>query len=611
LSLFNELKRRNVFRVAIAYIVMAWLVMQVADVVLNNIEAPDWVFQVLMLFLGLGFPFAVIFAWAFEMTPDGLKRESEVDRSQSITGQTGKKLNHMITGILVLALAYFAYDKFVVSSERDTVLVDTATQSVPQQPADPVGQTRTIDKSIAVLPFADMSPNKDQEYFSDGLSEELLNLLAKIPELRVAARTSSFSLKGKDMQISEVGEILKVAHVLEGSVRTAGDRIRVTAQLIQSDNGYHLWSETYDRTLNDIFAIQDEIAAKVVEQLKITLLDITPTVKETDPQAYALVLQARHMVWQRTKEAMESSVKLYQQALEIAPDYTAAWTGLAANYHEQAGNGLRPIHEGYRLAREAANRALAIDPDYAPAYAVLGNIAMIYDNDPVAAARLLGQALALEPASLDIIRQSANLVEILGRLDEAIALLEYVAARDPVNTEAHANLARSYRVAGDWDAAIASYQTSLALSPGRIGSYNGIGESWLFKGDAQAALAAYAKEPDDEWRTKGQTMALFDLGRNAEFEEKFTELRERWGDQWPSEIAQVYAYTGNPDEAFAWLEKAVEQNEDGLFQQYYQPLNTPLHTDPRWAEFRQRTIASEAQLGSLKFDVNLPGEPGL
>ncbi len=287
MSLFNELKRRNVFKVAIAYIVVAWLVMQVADVVVNNIEAPGWVFQVLLLFLALGLPFAIIFAWAFEMTPDGLKREHEVDRSQSITGDTGRKLDFTIIGVLVLALGYFAWDKFVLSVDREAALVEAARQEVSAQVASEEAekpQTTESGQSIAVLPFVNMSSDTEQEYFSDGLSEELLNLLAKIPELRVTSRSSAFSYKGKDFKIADVGRELGVAHVLEGSVRKAGNQVRITAQLIEVENDTHLWSETYDRSLDNIFAIQDEISSAVVDPLKITLLGETPVVTETDPR---------------------------------------------------------------------------------------------------------------------------------------------------------------------------------------------------------------------------------------------------------------------------------------------------------------------------------------
>ena len=255
MSLFNELKRRNVFRVGIAYIVMAWLVLQVADVILNNITAPGWVFHVLLLFLAIGFPFAVFFAWAFELTPEGLKKEKDVDRSKSVTRITARKLDYVVIAVLVLALAYFTFDKFVLDPLRDAELV----------------QATTADKSIAVLPFVNMSNDPEQEYFSDGISEELLNVLAQFPGLQVAARTSAFQFKGQNRDIAGIAKQLHVNHVLEGSVRKAGNRLRITAQLIDADSGFQLWSETYDRELDDIFAIQDEISAAIGDALMIEL----------------------------------------------------------------------------------------------------------------------------------------------------------------------------------------------------------------------------------------------------------------------------------------------------------------------------------------------------
>ena len=259
MSLFNELKRRNVFRVGFAYIVMAWLVLQVADVILNNIIAPGWVFHVLLLFLAIGFPFAVFFAWAFELTPEGLKKEKDVDRSKSITRVTGRKLDYGVIAVLVLALAYFTFDKFVLDPSRDAELVQATTEAVAEQ-ATESGKAEITDKSIAVLPFVNMSNDPDQEYFSDGISEELLNVLAQFPGLKVAARTSAFQFKGQNRDIVGIAKQLHVNHVLEGSVRKSGNRLRITAQLIDAESGFHLWSETYDRELDDIFAIQDEIS---------------------------------------------------------------------------------------------------------------------------------------------------------------------------------------------------------------------------------------------------------------------------------------------------------------------------------------------------------------
>ena len=607
MSLFEELKRRNVIRVGIAYVVVAWLLLQVADIVLNNVAAPHWVFYAVLLLIGIGFVLVVIFSWAFELTPEGLKRESEVDRSQSITGVTGRKLDRLITGLLVLALAYFAIDKFVLGPQREAAQAPataTATQAAGESaaPAEPA----VPDRSIAVLPFIDMSPNHDQEYFSDGLSEELMNVLAKVPELRVAARTSAFFYKGKEVRIDEVGRELHVGHVLEGSVRTAGDRIRVTAQLIKVDDGFHLWSETYDRTLDDVFAIQEQIAAAVADALKVTLLgEARPQVSQTSPEAYALYLQARHFQDQNSQDGLTKAKDLYLQALEIAPDYPAAWVGLAGTYRSMGSNTMMPIWEAYRQSNNAAYRALAIDENFAPALAILGETAVL-TNEPAMAASHLRRALELEPANPEIIRQAATLVEVLGRPEEAIRLLQFVVSRDPVNADAWAALGRSCRVTRHWDDAIAAYQQALSLVPNRYGAWQGMGESWLFKGDLDKAMEAYAKEADEEYRAKGLLLVLYQQGKQAEFDTAFAEFRERWGAVWPAEIAHVYAWIGDQDAAFEMLDKSVQKNEEGLYQQFYQPLLASLHDDPRWAALRERTIGGAETLAQIPFEVDLP-----
>src|SRR5262245_36190524 len=258
------------------------------------------------------------------------------------------------------------------------------------------------ENSIAVLPFVDMSQAKDQGYFSDGISEELLNLLAKISQLKVAARTSSFSFKGKQVEIPEIARQLHVANVLEGSVRKSGDKLRITAQLVRAAEGYHLWSETYDRKLDDIFKIQDEIAGEVVKQLKVTLLGVKPTVRETDSKAYALFLQARQLGRQYTPEAFTQSDALYRQVLEIDPRYAPAWDELARNFLHKTSVGLLSNSEGYTRAREAYEKALAIDPNYAPAHSGLGRIAND-NNDFVSAAKHFERALALDPTDLSVL----------------------------------------------------------------------------------------------------------------------------------------------------------------------------------------------------------------
>jgi tetratricopeptide (TPR) repeat protein/tRNA A-37 threonylcarbamoyl transferase component Bud32 len=454
-------------------------------------------------------------------------------------------------------------------------------QSAPAVDAD--GAAGPVSASIAVLPF----------------------VLAKIPELQVAARTSSFSFKGQNLEIPEIAERLNVAHVLEGSVRKAGNEVRITAQLIRADDGFHVWSETWDRTLDNIFAIQDEIAADVAEQLKVTLLGAAPTVEETDLAAYALYLRARQLGRQGTAEGLEQSMALYQQALAIDPDYAAAWAGLARDYYTQAGTALHPIDEGYQLAREAANRALAIDPEYAPAYAQLGYIA-VYHSDLAAAARHLERALALDPTNSDIIANAAILARSLGRLDEAIALQEYAVARDPVNPIGHARLGLFYLWAGRLDEAISSYRTTLSLSPGRIAAQFYIGAARLLKGEPEAAMAAMQQESSELWRMVGWPMAYHALGQAAESDAALAELIEKYEQETAYNIAYVLALRGEADRAFEWLDKAVQYNDPGLPQIAAENLFANIHSDPRWLPFLESIGKSPQQLAAIAFEVSLP-----
>ena len=314
----QEIKRRNVFKVAVVYIIAGWLTMQVVDVMFPALKIPDWVTSAIAALMIIGFPFALIFAWAFELTPEGIKREKDVDRSQSITAHTGKKLNGTIIVILAIALGFMLVDKFYLSNDA----ADTADGAAVVD----------IKPSIAVLPFVNMSDDKDNEYFSDGLSEELLNLLAKIPALHVAGRTSSFQFKGTNEDLRVIGEKLNVANVLEGSVRQSGTKLRITAQLINADTGYHLWSETYDRELTDIFVIQDEIAANVVEALRLKLLGEeipAPSHGTTNIEAYNLYLRALYLVDQMTEADLRNAMEVLKRAVQIDPNYADAYALLA------------------------------------------------------------------------------------------------------------------------------------------------------------------------------------------------------------------------------------------------------------------------------------------
>ncbi|MBU1699566.1 MAG: protein kinase [Candidatus Eisenbacteria bacterium] len=479
-----------------------------------------------------------------------------------------------------------------------------ATPVPPPEPAVPARPAPELH-SIAVLPFVNMSSDAEQEYFSDGISEELLNLLSKVKQLRVTSRSSAFSFKGQNLEIPEIAGRLNVAHILEGSVRKAGNRVRVTAQLIEAAADIHLWSETFDRTLDDIFAIQDEIAAVVVERLRITLLGEPPKSGAPDPKAHALIMQARHMRNLGSVEAYEKAVELCRKALSIDPQYAEALITLAATYTNQASKGLRDPGEGFRLAREAAQKVLAIDPDCARAHSMLGWISGGYDGDLATAARHMQRALALEPTNSAVIGNASGLATFLGRTDDAIALDEYRAARDPVSPNTHVKLGLDYISAGRLDEAISAFRTSLTLSPGYITSQFFIGMVLLLKGESKAALAAFQKELDDDYRLKGIALASYELGRRAEFEAAFTRLRDRCEDAYPSEIAQVYAWIGDADAAFNCLDRAVSQGE-ALGDQFLQPSYRNLHDDPRWHAFLEKTGKAPEQLAAVTFQVTLP-----
>jgi TolB-like protein/Flp pilus assembly protein TadD len=585
-SLFAELRRRNVIRAAILYAGAVWAFGQGLSQFSPALGLPDWATRWFLVAAAIGFPFWIAFAWFFEFTPEGLKRESEVERSESITHQTGRKLDFIIIGVMAVAIVLLVTDRFVLH------------HGVNEEAA-------VSEQSIAVLPFVDMSQGKDQEYFSDGISEELLNLLAKITQLHVAARTSSFSFKGKDVPIPEIAKTLHVANVLEGSIRKAGDQVRITAQLIRASDGYHVWSETWDRKLDDIFKIQDEIAGKVVDELKVTLLGEAPKARTTDPQAYALYLQARELGRQLTAEAFAKSDELYRQVLAIDPRYASGWEGLAQNFVNETNTGVLSSQEGLTRSREAAEKALAIDPDYAPAQAQLGYIADS-ENDLPGAAKHYERALALDPTNLDVLRNAALFLAGLGRLDEALALDEAVVRRDPVNITAISNLGVHQRAARRYDAAIASYRTALSLSPGRGQAHYGIGVALLLKGDASGALAEMEQETSEGWRMIGLPMVYHALGGRSDSDAALSALIGKYEKDAPCNIAYVYALRGEADKAFAWLDKAIEYQDPGISNIVTENLFDNIRKDPRWLPFLHKIGKAPDQLAKIEFKVTLP-----
>jgi TolB-like protein/Tfp pilus assembly protein PilF len=599
-SLFAELKRRNVFRAAILYIGAVWALAQGITQLTPVVGAPEWTARWFLVAAIIAFPFWIAFAWFFEFTPEGLKLERDVAPEDSITHHTGRKLDFAIIGVLAVAVVLLLTDRFVLRHgvNAETIMDGRPTASIPEIESDP---------SIAVLPMVNMSDDKGNEYFSDGMSEELLNLLAKVPGVRVIARTSSFAFKGKDKSIQDIARALQVAAVLEGSVRKSGDKIRITVQLIRSKDSSHLWSETYDRTLDDIFKVQDEIAAAVVGQLRIKLLGELPTAKPVDPKAYPLILQAQALADQGTKEGRVQAIALIQQALTIAPNETRAWAQLARNYLNQAIFGERPATEGSQLAKEAANKAVELDPDNATAHATLGRIASDFDFDLPLAAQHYQHAFAVEPGSLTAVNSAAILLGNIGRMDEALELFEYRAARDPANPAAHANLGITLYQAKRWDSALDSLRSAVRLSPSLTVAHYQIGTVLLLgKHDAAGALEEFSAEPEGRARMAGLPLALHGLGRAKEADAALAALIDKYSNDAPVWIAAVCAYRGEADDAFTWLDRGAAIHDPSLSLVLVEPLLDSLHDDPRWLPLLRKAGYAPEQIARIKLAVTLP-----
>lgn len=440
MSFFSELKRRNVFKVGLAYAVSAWVLLQVVDLVLENIAAPDWVIQVFMLALAIGFPLALFFAWAFELTPDGVKLEKDVDRSQSITQKTGQKITRNTAIALAIAVVLLLVDRFTMeTSTEPAVLEDPAEQSITTQPV------ADDEKSIAVLPFVDMSPEGDQAYFADGISEEILNVLVKTHSLKVAGRTSSFQFRGRNEDLRIIGEQLGVEHILEGSIRKANNRVRITAQLVKAIDGFHLWSETYDRELNDIFAIQDEIARSITDALAIELELIGSeqnlvSASTGNMQAYDSFLEARGLIAKRLD--FPRAIGLLNEATRLDPEFAEGWAA-NAQAHSLAIYYLDIDRSEYKeRAKYLAMKALEIDQDLSMAHSVLGDIYRDRYEWGKARESYL-RALALNPDDIEANEQYTQMLWRVGYFEEALKYSSKAIELDPlswINLTVHAGL---------------------------------------------------------------------------------------------------------------------------------------------------------------------------
>ena len=541
-NLFAELKRRNVVRVAIAYVVFAWVVMQVIDVVVEPLRLPDWTATLVLVILLIGLPLTLFLSWAYEITPEGVKKTHEVDQDASITPSTGRKLDRMIIGVMAVAIALLVYDR----TRGPQTVID------PQAAASGISAT-----SIAVLPFADLSPGKDQDYFSDGISEELLNVLAQIPELRVAARTSSFQFKGQNLNVADVARQLNVAHILEGSVRRSDTQLRITAQLIDAETGFHIWSSTYDRELEDIFAIQDEISRAIVEAL-VEKLGIRAPVSSApkqvvDTEAYEQYLLAKQLMAQRTTAGYEGALPLLKRAVEIAPTYAAAHAALANTYQNLSINnyGTLPLAESTALAERHANRALTLDPKEARAFfakAVISN----RQGKVLEALALFDRSLAINPNQSDVQQaRSILLFDQLNRFDEGIDANAAALAVDPLDHSARQDLIISLAWAGRSEEAEDHLRRLERMDPYRYAGTSAFLARYRGDDIEDAKIAILNRPLFDANNDNALASQLASLGLHKEALE--TTLQKDWG---------FYLSMEDYEQALILLEREMAENPD-------------------------------------------------
>jgi TolB-like protein len=489
-SFFQELRRRNVFRVGVAYVVVSWLIIQVIETVSDPLNLPQWTEAFFIVLLLAGLPLILLFSWAFELTPEGLKKTSEVKAEESVTATTGKKLNYAIIAVLVMALGYFAWERQgLVEQAEQAVAGDTPKVTETQGAA-----------SVAVLPFVNMSADQEQEYFSDGISEELLNLLAKIPELRVPARTSSFQFKGQNLDIGKVAEQLNVEHVLEGSVRKSGVRVRVTAQLIEAETGYHLWSDTYDRDLDDIFAIQDEISAAIVAALSETLglsTTVAPHVDATNPEAYNAYLLGQHQLKKRTGLDIEAAIGNFERALEIDPDYAPAHAGIGLAWYlltaSGATYGTLQLSESLEKALPHLEKAMALDPELPEALGAFGltlDARLRYEE----ALPYFEEALALNPSLTDVRNWYSQSLSDLGRADESFVEMQKAYELDPLSILTLHNYANELMIRRRFDSLEPVLDRLEQIDPMRGATFRGLSE--VTRGKAAQGIVAWMQALD-------------------------------------------------------------------------------------------------------------------
>ncbi len=548
MRLFSELKRRNVLRMVVLYVIAAWLIVQVAEVMMSLAGLPVWAGRTILIVLAVGFPIAVAFSWFYELTSEGVKLEKDIDPAESITHVTGRRLDFIVISLLCAGLIPFAYDKWWIGPPPE--------------------------KSIAALPFQNMSADPEQEYFSDGLSDTLIHVLAQVSGLKVTAKTSSFYFKGKNIDVGEIARQLNVGTILEGSVQRAGNRVRVIAQLVNAEEGTHLWSKTFDRDLEDIFAVQDEIAQEVVEALKVTLLD---TEKERLAQRYQPTLEAyeqlilgRHEMAKRTATSLAAAEQHFKQAIELDPDYALPYVHLADTYGLQVFRGGLVLEESLQRRQLLVDKALELDPLSGEAHSARASLrdaqeSQTGEEDPDAIEEGYLKAIELNPNYATAHQWYGNLLNRQGRFEEALAQIRLAAELDPVSSAIQVAFAGATWRAGRAEEALTLIRRNVERNPEFPANYGLMARFQTqlgHLGEAQRWIQeARRRNPQGSWNWNRECLGFIGLGDSQSAEDCVNQLVEAYPENLLALILRVplHAYRGEWNAAIATIEPLQER----------------------------------------------------
>ena len=583
---------------ALLYVVGAWLVLQVADVLFEQLGIPGWAFRFVFALLLIFFPLVLVFSWIFEITPEGIKREQHIESESSITHVTAQKINRATMVLLAITILVVAADRFIprTSTEQTTPnLTETVSDVNDKDTTLTADAVPVADiKSIAVLPFVNMSGDEENEYFSDGLSEELLNSLVAIKALKVTGRTSSFVFKGKNEDLRMIGEKLNVAHILEGSVRKANNRVRITAQLIKVDDGYHLWSETFDRELDDIFKIQEEIAAQVTAALSIAILGAgessTGLSGTTNTEAWEAYLRGIYIFQQQSDnwETLPEAEKELRKAIEIDPEFDKAYISLFLVKWRQTINGFSPFEEGIAEQKRIVDIAYALAPESSGVQQIRSRyFTFTLDWKNAEAASL--KAIKLNPGDIYALNQYSNIAFFNGEYEAAIVNAKKAVDLDPLSITALQYLAFAYGSDGQCDQVAQVVRRAMTLDPEHSRTHYELGRCILNNSnDPQKAMAAFKNETLRWQRITGTALASIASGDSAAVEKALEDLWASGGETASYQFAEIFAYNGDTDKAIEWLQKAYEISDPGISHMKIDPFLDSIRDDDRFKEILKR-----------------------